>query len=170
MKIATTIKERYFEDYVPGAVHEFGSLAVEQEEMVSFARRFDPQPIHVDPEAARQSMFGGLIASGWFTASLMMRLFVDHYLSHVASLSSPGVDELRWLKPVRAGDSISLRITCSETRRSRSKPDRGIVHSYVEVLNQDGEIVMSMKAMNLLGCREPSRVAGDDTGATGAAE
>ena len=122
--------------------------------MIAFARRFDPQPFHTDPVAAKLSVFGGLIASGWYTASLMMRLYVDHYLSHVASLSSPGVDELRWLKPVRPGDAISIRITISETRRSNSKPDRGIVHSYVEVLNQKGEIVMSMKGVNLLGCRE----------------
>jgi acyl dehydratase len=153
MTFITPIEDRYFEDYVPGSFHEFGSIAVEESEMINFARRFDPQPFHTDPSAAKQSVFGGLIASGWFTASLMMRLFVDHYLSHVASLSSPGVDQLRWLKPVRPGDTLLLRVTVSETKQSRSKPDRGIVHSYIEVLNQDGEIVMTMKAMNLLGCR-----------------
>jgi acyl dehydratase len=154
MTFTTPVEDRYFEDYVPGEVHEFGSIAVEESEMIDFARRFDPQPFHRDPVAAKRSVFGGLIASGWHTASLMMRLFVDHYLSHVASLSSPGVDQLRWLKPVRPGDTLLLRVTVSETKRSRSKPDRGIVHSYIEVLNQDGEIVMTMKAMNLLGCRE----------------
>jgi acyl dehydratase len=154
MTFTTAVEKRYFEDYASGAVHEFGSIAVDEAEMIAFARRFDPQPFHTDPEAAEQSVFGGLIASGWYTASLMMRLFVDHYLSHVASLSSPGVDELRWLKPVRPGDAIWLRVTVSKTQRSRSKPDRGIVHSYIEALNQNGEIVMSMKAMNLLGCRE----------------
>jgi acyl dehydratase len=153
MTFLTPIEDRYFEDYVPGSVHEFGSIAVEEAEMIDFARRFDPQPFHTDPVAAKQSVFGGLIASGWYTASLMMRLFVDHYLSHVASLSSPGVDQLRWLKPVRPGDMLSIRVTVSETKRSRSKPDRGIVHSYIEVLNQDRETVMTMKAMNLLGCR-----------------
>jgi len=150
----TPIEDRYFEDYVAGDVHEFGSIAAEETEMVAFARRFDPQPFHIDPVAAKQSPFGGLIASGWYTASLMMRLFVDHYLSHVASLSSPGVDELRWLKPVRPGDALSLRVTVSGTKRSRSKPDRGIVHSDIEVLNQNGEVVMSMRATNLLGCRK----------------
>lgn len=154
MTFTTPVEERYFEDYIPGAVHEFGVIAVDEAEMIAFARRFDPQPFHTDPEAAKQSVFGGLIASGWLTASLMMRLFVDHYLSHVASLSSPGVDELRWLKPVRPGDAMSLRVTVSETKRSRSKPDRGIVHSYIEAVNQNGETVMSMKAMNLLACRE----------------
>ena len=154
MTFATTLENRYFEDYVPGAVHEFGSIVAEETEMIEFARRFDPQSFHTDQEAAKQSVFGGLIASGWYTASLMMRLYVDHYLSHVASLSSPGVDQLRWIKPLRPSDTISIRITISETRRSKSKPDRGIVHSYVETLNQNGEVIMSLKATNLLACRE----------------
>jgi len=114
----------------------------------------DPQLFHTDPEVAEQSIFGGLIASGWYSAGLMMRLYVDHYLSHIASLSSPGVDELRWLKPLRPGDSISIRITVTDTKRSSSKPDRGIVHSYIEVRNQHREIIMSMKATNFLACRE----------------
>ena len=84
-----------------------------------------------------------------------MRLFVDHYLSHVASLGSPGVDALRWLKPVRPGDRLVLRVTVAQVKRSRSKPDRGILHSYIEVLNQHREVVMTMKALNLLLCREP---------------
>jgi acyl dehydratase len=150
----TPIEDRYFEDYVAGAVHECGCIAVEEDEIIAFGKRFDPQPFHTDPEAAAQSAFGGLIASGWHTASLMMRLFVDHYLSAVASLSSPGVDELRWLKPVRAGDKLSLRVTVTETNRSRSKPDRGVVHSFIEVRNQQYEIVMTMKALNLLRCSE----------------
>lgn len=148
------IDDRYFEDYVDGAVHDFGSIPVQESEVVDFAKRFDPQPFHMNPELAKHSIYGGLIASGWHSASLMMRLFVEHYLSHVASLGSPGVDELRWLKPVRPGDVLSLRVTVSETSRSRSKPDRGIVHSYVETLNQNGEIVMTMKALNFLLCRK----------------
>ena len=154
MTFTTCIEDRYFEDYVPGDVHEFGSIVAEESEMIAFARRFDPQLFHTDPVAAKQSIFGGLIASGWYTAGLMMRLYVDHYLSHIASLSSPGVDELRWLKPLRPGDSISIRITVTDTKRSNSKPDRGIVHSYIEVLNQHSEIIMSMKATNFLACRE----------------
>ncbi|HMK35690.1 MAG TPA: MaoC family dehydratase [Desulfomonilaceae bacterium] len=152
----TPIDNRYFEDYIPGEVYEFGCVVAEESEMLSFARRFDPQSIHTDPDTAGRSVFGGLIASGWYTASLMMRMFVDNYLSHVASLSSPGVDDLRWLKPVRPGDSLSIRITVSGTKRSRSKPDRGVVHSYIEVLNQKNEIVMTMKAMNLLARRTVS--------------
>jgi acyl dehydratase len=149
----TTLDNRYFEDYIAGAAYECGRIAVDEPEILSFGRRFDPQPFHTDPEAAKETVFGGLIASGWHTASLMMRLFVDHYLSRVASLSSPGVDELRWLKPVRAGDELALRVTVLKTTRSRSKPDRGMVHSYIEVRNQRDEIVMTMKAMNLLRCR-----------------
>ncbi len=147
-------ENRYFEDYVAGAVHECGSIAVEQAEMVAFAKRYDPQDFHTDPEAAKQTIYGGLIASGWLTGSLMMRLYTDHYLSHVASLGSPGVDELHWLKPVRPGDTLSLRVTVVETNRSHSKPDRGIVHSFIEVLNQRAEVVMSMKAVNFFLCRE----------------
>ena len=148
------IENCYFEDYVAGSVYEFGPIAVEEAEVIAFARRFDPQPFHVDPEAAQQTMFGGVIASGWHTASLMMRLIVDHYLSQVASLGSPGIDELRWLKPVRPGDTLSVRVTILETKRSRSKPDRGIVRSFVEVLNQVDEMVMSLTAVNFMLCRE----------------
>ena len=150
---SSPVENRYFEDYVPGAVHECGSISIDEAEIIAFARKFDPQPLHVDPDSAAESVFGGLIASGWHTAGLMMRLFVDHYLSHKASLSSPGVDELRWLKPVRPHDTLFLRVTVKDTVRSRSKPDRGIVHSFIEVRNQKEEVVMTMKAMNLLGCR-----------------
>ena len=154
MTFTTPAEDRYFEDYVPGSVHEFGSIAVEEAEMINFARRFDPQPFHMDPEAAKQSIFGGLIASGWHTASLAMRLLVDHYISHVASLGSPGVDELRWLKPVRPGDTLSVRITLLEAQRSRSKPDQGFIRGSTEVLNQHGEVVMTMKSGGFVRCRE----------------
>jgi acyl dehydratase len=149
-------EQRYFEDYVAGSVHEFGSVTVEQDDVIAFARRFDPQVFHVDPEAAQGTIYGGLIASGWHTAGLMMRLFVDHYLSKVASLGSPGGDELRWNKPVRPGDELTIRVTVQETKRSRSKPDRGIVHSFIEVMNQNREVVMSMKAVNFFFCRQKS--------------
>lgn len=123
----TPVDARYFEDYLTGAVHEFGSIAVDEAEVVAFGRRYDPQPFHTDPDAAKTSMFGGLIASGWQTAGLMMRLVVEHYLSHVASLGSPGVDEVRWPQPVRPGDTLRVRATVLDARRSHSKPDRGIV-------------------------------------------
>jgi len=162
MTFATPVEDRYFEDYLPGSVHEFGSIAVEETEVIDFARRFHPQLFHTDPEAAKESVFGGLIASGWHTASLAMRLLVDHYVSHVASLGSPGVDELRWLKPVRPGDVLSIRVTVLDTHRSRSKPDQGFVHGLTEVLNQHGEVVMIMKSGGFMRCRETDGSAGNN--------
>jgi acyl dehydratase len=145
--------DRYFEDYVEGDIHTFGSIAVEADEIINFAKRFDPQSFHIDPEAAKRTPFGGLIASGWHTGGLMMRLFFEHYLTHVASLGSPGIDELRWLKPVRPGDKLSLRVTVLKAIPSKSKPDRGVVTSLIEVLNQTNEIVMALKAINLISRR-----------------
>ena len=148
------INDRHFEDYVVGAVHEFGSIEVTEAEIIDFAKRYDPQPFHIDPAAAQNSIFGGVIASGWYTASMMMRLLVDHYISAVASLGSPGIDELRWIKPVRPGDALSVRVTVIESKRSRSKPDRGIFRSFIEVLNQEKEVVMSLKAISFMLCRD----------------
>jgi acyl dehydratase len=145
--------ERYFEDYPPGAVFEGGAIAVSESDILDFARRYDPQTMHTDPAAAADGFFGGLIASGWHTAALMMRLFAAHFLSPASSLASPGIDELRWLKPVRPGDVLSVRVTVTEARRSRSKPEQGVVRSFVEVLNQKGEVVMSLKPISLLRCR-----------------
>jgi acyl dehydratase len=153
MTFAHPVDDRYFEDYVEGEVYRFGSIAVTEDEVVEFAKRYDPQSFHTDPVAAKRSPFGGLIASGWHTAGLMMRLFADHYLTHVASLASPGLDELRWLKPVRPGDTLSIRVTVLKATPSKSKPDRGVVTSGIEVLNQAGEIVMTLKAVNFIGRR-----------------
>ncbi|MHB8765478.1 MAG: MaoC family dehydratase [Deferrisomatales bacterium] len=152
-KFRAPIDDRYLEDYEVGSIHSFGPIVADEGEIAAFAAKFDPQSIHLDPAAAGKSIFGGIIASGWHTASLMMRLFVDHYLTHAASLSSPGVDELRWLKPVRPGDALTLNVTVTQATRSRSKPDRGMLHSFIEMTNQRGEVVMTMKAMNLVGCR-----------------
>ncbi|MGE4340043.1 MAG: MaoC family dehydratase [Pigmentiphaga sp.] len=149
----TPIDQRYFEDYEPGAVFEFGPIEMEQDELLAFARRFDPQSIHIDPDAAVTGPFGGLIASGWHTVGLLMRLYVEHYLTAVASLASPGLDELRWTRPVRPGDQLRLRVTVLEKRRSRTKPDRGIVRSRMEGFNQNDEVVVSMDAMNMIGVR-----------------
>ena len=147
---STAIDDRYLEDYRPGAIFDFGPIAVDEAEVLSFGRRYDPQIMHTDPEKAADGIFHGIIASGWHTASLMIRLFVDHYISAVAHLASPGVDEIRWAHPVRPGDSLMLRITVLEARPSRTKPDRGIVVSLMEATNQDGVLVCSMRAMNLL--------------------
>jgi len=147
---------RWFEDYGPGLVLEFGAAVVDGSEIIEFARRYDPQPFHVDPEAAARSPFGGLIASGWHTGSMMMRMLVEHYLSPASSLGSPGLDELRWLAPVRPGDTLSVRVTILEARRSQSRPDRGLLRSQIEVLNQRRQVVMSMKALNFILCRPAS--------------
>ncbi len=146
---------RYFEDYAVGSAFSGGPIAVDAAEIIAFARRYDPQPFHIDPEAARTSTFGGLIASGWHTVALTMKLLVESYLSAESSLGSPGIDELRWVKPVRPGDSLSVRVVVEQARRSRSKPDRGLISSSIEVRNQRGEIVMSMRAMNLMLFRDP---------------
>ncbi len=150
------MSERWFEDYVPGAVHELGSVEVDEAELLEFARRFDPQPIHTDPERAARSPFGGIIASGWHTGSLMMRLYALNYLSPASSLASPGLDELRWPRPVRAGDVLTVRVTVEDARASASKPDRGVVRSLIEVVNQRGEPVMTSRAVNMIA-RRPSR-------------
>ena len=158
MAFAHATDDRYFEDYVEGNVHRFGGITVEADEMVAFAKRFDPQTFHSDPEAAKLTPFGGLIASGWHTCGLMMRLYVEHYLTHVASLASPGLDELRWLKPVRAGDVLSVRVAVLKAVPSKSKPDRGVVTSFVEVFNQADEAVMTMKVVNIIA-RRPETAA-----------
>lgn len=153
MSFSHAIDNRYFEDYVEGDIHSFGSIEVEADEVITFAQRFDPQSFHTDPEAARLTPFGGIIASGWHTAGLMMRLYVEYYLTHVASLASPGLDELRWLRPVRPGDRLSVRVTVLKAAVSKSKPDRGAVTSLVEVFNQKNESVMSLKVVNIIGRR-----------------
>jgi acyl dehydratase len=152
---AVDVAARYFEDYLAGAVYEYGYASVSEAEIIAFAERFDPQPIHVDARFAVGGPFGGLIASGWHTAGIAMRLIVTHYLSQVASLASPGVDELRWPAPVRPGDSLRLRTAIVQTRRSRSKPDRGLVRTRAELLNQHDQTVLSLVAMNLLRLRQP---------------
>jgi len=155
MTFSHPIDDRYFEDYVEGDVHSFGSVAVEKDEIIEFAKQFDPQAFHTDPEAAKETPFRGLIASGWHTVGLMMRLYVEHYLTHVASLASPGIDELRWLKPVRPGDTLSVRVTVLKATPSRSKPDRGAVTSFIEVFNQTDVTVMTLKAVNMIARRTP---------------
>ena len=145
-----------FAEFFPGQVIEAGPYHVTEAEMLQFAGAYDPQWFHTDPDAAAQGRFGGLIASGWHTCCMLMQLYADHYLSKCASMASPGLDELRWHKPVRPGDELRIRVRVLAAERSRSKPDRGIVRTGVEVLNQHGEVVMSLRAMNLLACRSPA--------------
>jgi acyl dehydratase len=119
----SALDNRYFEDYIPGDVHEFGSIAVDEKEVIEFGKRYVPLSYHVDKEAAKESIYGGVIASGWHTAALMMRVYSENYLSALANLGSPGGNELRWDKPVYPGDELSVRATVLEARRSESRPD-----------------------------------------------
>ena len=139
----------YFEDFTVGSVRELGSRTLAEDEMLAFARAYDPQPFHTDPAAAAQSIYGGLIASGWQTCAMVMRLMCDDYLLRAASMGSPGVDEVRWLAPVRAGDTISARMEVIEARPSASKPDRGVIRSRWVVTNQTGQTVLTMVGMGM---------------------
>ena len=145
----------YFEDLRPGNVYDLGSVTVDRDEMVTFARRFDPQPFHVNEETARHTTFGGLIASGWFTGSLFMRLYVDGVLADSTSQGSPGLSELRWLAPVRPGDLLAGRLTVLETVPSATRPGRGTVVLRGELL-RDGEAVLRITFRGLFGRRVPA--------------
>jgi acyl dehydratase len=145
---------RYFEDYIVGSEQELGNLSFSEAEIIEFASKYDPQDFHIDPEKAKTSAYGGLIASGWHTAACIMRLLVDEYLDSASSLGSPGLDELRWLAPVRPGDSLTVKVRISDTRRSKSRPERGLVHTWIRAFNQHGTLVASMKAITLIACRE----------------
>ncbi len=144
---------RYFDDFKPGQVIDLGRRTVSRDAILAFAREFDPQVFHTDEEAAKATVFGGLIASGWHTASLAMRMLYDGLIKDTVSFGSPGVDELRWLKPVRPGDTLAAKMTVTEVVPSRSKPDRGIVRSLLELTNQDGDVVVTMRGLSMLGRR-----------------
>jgi acyl dehydratase len=153
---STPPEDRFFEDFTVGATYLCGSFTVTGDEIIGFATRYDPQMMHVDPRLAADGPFGEVIASGWHTVARTMRLLVDNFLPR-NGLAAPGVDELRWPRPVRPGDTLTVRATIEQARRSRSKPDRGLIHTLVEVVNQNGGMVMSMKPMNLVRVRHPER-------------
>jgi acyl dehydratase len=138
--------EIYLEDLVPGQLHELGQHTVSAEDIVAFATLWDPQPFHLDEAAARASIYGGLIASGWHTCCIFMKLFADGLLNRATAMGSPGIDELRWLKPVRPGDTLFGRVEVLEVAPSRSRPDRGIARLRSAVRNQGGEEVLSFVA------------------------
>jgi len=144
---------RWFEDFQVGDVSEFGPVTVTAAEIVEFAERYDPQPFHLDADAAAATPYGGLIASGWHTAALYMGMFVRGVLLDSASLGSPGVEELRWLAPVRPGDELRGRSTVADARASSTNPRRGTVFTTHEVVNQDGTVVMTMKARGFFARR-----------------
>jgi acyl dehydratase len=143
----------YFEDFPVGDVRESPAQPVTRDEILAFARQFDPQPFHTDEAAARRTIYGGLLASGWHTAAIVMRLLWETFLKDAASLGSPGVDEVRWLKPVRPGDTLRARFTVTEARPSSRRPDRGVVRSLSEVFNQHGELVMTMRGLGMFARR-----------------
>ncbi len=138
-------------------MYEFGPIVMDEKAMIDFASQYDPQVFHTDPEAAKKTSFGGLVASGWHSVVLATQLLVDHYFSRLANLGSPGVDELRWLKLVRPGDELSVRLTILEVRPSESKADRGVVKGLVEVLNKAGEAVTTWKGVNIVLRRSASQ-------------
>lgn len=146
-------KSAYLEDYSVGDTHEFGAYEVTEEEILEFAGKYDPQYFHTDVEAAKESWFGGLIASGWHTCAMTMRMLVDAMEGKAHSLGSPGVDEIRWRKPVRPGDILSVRTKITELRPSRSRPGFGSLHQDMTVLNQEGEVMMTFKSIGMLKCR-----------------
>jgi acyl dehydratase len=146
----------YFEDFAAGQIREFGPRAVTREEIVAFAAEFDPQPMHMDEEAARASLLGGLGASGFHTIGIMMRMIVDGILLNSSSMGANAVDDVRWLVPVRPGDALTLRATVKETRAARSRPELGFVTTLFEMFNQDGVRVMTLTSPLMLGTRAGS--------------
>ncbi|MDO8653002.1 MAG: MaoC family dehydratase [Undibacterium sp.] len=146
----------YFEDFIPGSVIELGQRQVSEEEIIQFASQFDPQPFHIDKTAASDSIFGDVIASGWHTCSMIMRMVVDGFLNESTSMGSPGVDEVRWILPVRPGDTLTVTAETLESRPSTSKLDRGVVFTMWRAVNQEGKLVCTIKGMGMFGRRPQS--------------
>ena len=151
-------KQWYFDDFVVGQEIELGERTVNEDEIIAFALQFDPQPFHIDKEAAARSIYGGVIASGWHTCAMMMRIVLDGMGCEEASMGSPGLDGVRWLLPVRAGDTIRVRYLTREVKASTSKPDRGIVKSTWVATNQKGEDVCTIDGMAMFR-RRPAAAA-----------
>ncbi len=143
----------YFEDFAPGRIFEWGEMSLSEESIRAFGEAYDPIPIHTDPAAAAQSQFGGLIASGWQVAALMQRMQYECYMKRAAIIASPGVDGLEFLRPVRPGDRLSLRVEVVECRRSRTRPDRGLVRVLARLINQDGETVLEKRGKSFFRTR-----------------
>jgi len=143
----------YFEDFIPGSVIPLGQRTVTEEEIIHFAQQFDPQSFHVDKEAAKASIFGGVIASGWHTCSMIMRMVVDGFIADSSSMGSPGVDEVRWILPVRPGDTLTVSAETVSVKPSSSKPDRGVVNTVWKAVNQNGQLVCTINGMGMFGRR-----------------
>jgi acyl dehydratase len=151
--------KRFFEDFAPGMVIEHGPRLVTREEIVAFAAEFDPQPMHLDEEAARASILGGLAASGWHTCCLLMRMACDSFVLDSSSMGAPGVDEVKWLKPLRPGTQITLRTTVLETRVSGSRPEMGFVKVRMNVLDNDRAEIMALTTSMIMGRRAVAKGA-----------
>jgi acyl dehydratase len=148
------VSKLYWEDFTPGRVFEYGPRRISREEIVAFAAEFDPQPMHLDEEAARATLLGGLSASGWHACSILMRMSTDSFVLNSASMGAPGVDEVKWLMPIRPDDRLTLRSTVLETRLSRSRPEMGFVRFMFELFNQSGALAMSLTTALMMTRRE----------------
>jgi acyl dehydratase len=144
---------RYFEDFLPGQVIDLGRYEVTAAEIKQFAAKFDPQPFHLDEVAARGSLLGGLCASGWHVCAMLMRMMVDSYLGSAAGMGSNGLDEVKWLRPVHAGEILTGKMTVLSVRRSRSRPEIGIVHARWEAFGADGDPRVEMTGVNFFRTR-----------------
>ncbi len=144
---------RYFEDVKIGDAIEYGSKTLTKDEIINFAKKYDPQPFHVDEAAAKETIYGGIIASGWHTAAVTMRMMVDNMIDTKASLGSPGIDNLRWHKPVFPGDTLRVRSEVTDKRRSKSRPTMGTTFGKLEVFNQNDELVMSFNSIGMMLAR-----------------
>ena len=164
-----SVPQLFWEDFVEGSVADYGPRLITADEIVAFAAAFDPQPMHLDDEAARATMLGGLGASGWHICALTMRITVDGFLGRTASMGSPGVDEAKWLRPVRPGDCLTVRATVLEKRASRTRPGMGTVKFLFEVVNQTGDTVMTLVTPLMIGRRAASAESRDSSRAVGTA-
>jgi acyl dehydratase len=149
----------HYEDIVEGSVHDFGPRTITREEIISYAREFDSQPMHLDEEAAKKGLLGGLAASGWHTCCFMFRMMYDYVIKDSASLGSPGIDETKWLKPVRPGSELTLRMQVLEKRVSKSRPEMGIVRTRTQLLDESGAPVIDQTSTLLIGVRDPQKAA-----------
>jgi len=149
----------YWEDFTPGRIFEHGPRRLSRDEMMAFAAEFDPQPMHLDEVAARATMMGGLCASGWYVCAVLMRMIADAFVLDSSSMGAPGVDEVKWLLPVRPDDEIRLRATVADVRASNSRPDRGFVKFNFELFNAAGQQVMTLTTSLMMGRRDPKSIA-----------
>lgn len=148
--MSTSTIRWWFEDFPEGSVREFGAVTISKDEILEFAGKYDPQPFHVDEEAARRSPFRGLVASGWHTCALAMRMACDAFLLDTATAGSPGMENVRWVKPVRPGDTLRVRLRVVEARPMKSRPNLGLVRQAFEVLNQQGDVVLTMEGTTMM--------------------